>query len=125
LILVTNLALLLIAAMGCKSTYADPAYDLIIENQTNQVLTIYTFDTSLVGQVEPGKTIMTYFASYFSNIPIKAENTQREIVFSETYTMQDSKYHLQKVDKSVYKAVIPPLTITPESSGNITGKSVQ
>ena len=89
---------------GCVGS---PIFDLMIENQTDQILTIYMYsDTHPIGKAEPGKTVTTQIEGNRGAYPIKAKNAQGEVVFSETYSF---KTNLQRVDTRVYKAVIPPL----------------
>lgn len=108
---------LLAVSSGCVGS---PIFDLVIENQTDQVLTIYMYsDTHPVGKVEPGKTIITQIEGNRGEYPIKAKNVAGEVVFSETYSF---KTNLQRIDGRVYKAVIPPLGKGPESSDNVTAK---
>ena len=84
---------------------------LIIENRSDQVLTIY-HDNYQVGSVEPGGRIDDDNTSMNTGrYPIEAKNAQGEVVFSETFTFKPKdKYHLQQVEERVYRAVIPPIT---------------
>ncbi len=85
-------------------------FDMVIENQTDRVLTIYYDKTYEVGVIEAGGSITQKVSMNRGSYPITAKNTQGEVVFSETFTfIPDDKYHLQKIEEQVYKAVIPPL----------------
>ncbi len=119
------LIVMLLNVVGCNCNndttsehlLIEPAVDIVIENQTDQVLTIYVDSRgNPTGIVEPGKSVTTGAGSNSGRYLITAKNAQGEIVFSETYTfMPEDKYHLQKTDEvhkgvvAVYKAVIPPL----------------
>ena len=103
--------------VGCGCPVGSPLIDIIIENQTDQVLTIYyAGGGSPLGDIAPGEQVTIKRDMNLGEYPITAKNAQGEIVFSETYTfMLDDKYHLQETDEvhegvvKVYKAVIPPL----------------
>ena len=106
------------AIIGCEfGPSGSPLFDLMIENQTNQTLTIYVDSRGdPTGIAEPGKVITTGIDGNRGRYLITAKNVQGEIVFSETYTfMPDDKYHLQQTDEvhegvvAVYKAVIPSM----------------
>lgn len=101
--LMLMLALVLAASVAC---WGERIVDLIIENQTEQVL-IVTLDGGLVGEVLPGSRIIRkdLTMSLFEYL-IEAKNTAGEIVFSQVFTFED----LQKVDARVYKFVISPST---------------
>ncbi len=109
---------LILTASACGIYHDFPLRDLVIENQTNQVLTII-LDDVLVGEVRPGDKITANdFPIGFSEYVIEAKDAQGEIVFSRSYVFED----FQKVDDGVYKVVIPPLQKGSESSDNATGK---
>ncbi|MFC2007554.1 hypothetical protein ACFLVB_03030 [Chloroflexota bacterium] len=111
-----------LVASGCGSDYAksptepvgggSPLMRLVVENQTDQVLTIH-FENLSSDSVEPGGQIILRNLSMNSgSYPIIAKNPQGETVFSETFTFKtEDKYHLQELEERVYKAVIPPLQI--------------
>ena len=105
--LILVLTVILVASVAC---WGSPLMDLIIENQTAQVLTVYVDDYE-VGDVGPGGQIIWADApGNMSRYIIEAKNTQGEAVFSETFTFETrDKYHLQQIKDGVYKAVIPPL----------------
>lgn len=85
-------------------------FDILIENQTDQVLTIFD-ENYEVGSAEPGEQIIMKNQSMNRyRHTIKAANAEGEIVFSEIYTLSpNDKYHLQEIEERLYKAVIPPL----------------
>ena len=105
--LIMMLTLILVASVAC---WGSPLMDLIIENQTTQVLTVYVDDHE-VGDVGLGGQITWADApGNMSRYIIEAKNTKGETVFSETFTFETKdKYHLQQIKDGVYKAVIPPL----------------
>ena len=100
----------------------------MIENQTDQVLTIYIGSRgSPTGVAAPGHSITTDIDGNSGKYLITAKNDKGEILFSETFTfMPSDKYHLQETNQkvkgtaAVYKAVIPPLQNGNEVSGNAT-----
>ena len=111
-LILTLLMSLMVNACGSDDssewTTVQPLMRLIIENQTDQVLTIYIENLNL-GNVEPGGNITRDKFPMMEHL-IKALNAQGEVIFSETYTFKTKdKYHLQETDEQVYKAVIPPL----------------
>ena len=124
--LMVVIILVSIQAVSCEyGKIEHPSYDLIIENKTDQTLTISTNQSGTIGQVESGKKIMTKYDTHSTTILITAKNVQGEVVFSQTYSFGDSKnkYSLQDSGKSgvyICQAVIPPLEHTPGSSDNLT-----
>jgi len=107
--LVIVLLLMLISAVGCRSSpttqlgpISHPVYYVILENQTDQVLNIYKSGYFL-GQVEPRRTINTMWDTHSAFIEIEAKSLSGELVFSDTY----SSRNLEKIE--AYKGVIPPL----------------
>ncbi|MFC1902104.1 hypothetical protein ACFLX3_04175 [Chloroflexota bacterium] len=100
-----------------------PLFSLIIENQSDHVLTIYhgsvidiatnqvSWATNPIGDVSPGQQITIENMSLNSGwYPIKAIDRQGETIFSEIYTFKTKdKYHLQRIEERLYKGVIPPL----------------
>ena len=86
-------------------------FNIIIENQTDQVLTIYNESNYEIGSVEPGEQItMVNQGIDMGYYPIEAKNTEGEVVFLETFTFKTKdKYHLERIQERIYKAVIPPL----------------
>ena len=82
--------------------------DLLIENQTEQLLTIYVHGEK-ISDVQPRAQINIMSDMNVGVYEIEARNSQGEIVFSEIYTYNpNDKYHLQKIGDGVYKAVILP-----------------
>jgi len=98
------LIVMLLTTVGC--TCGSRLFDMVIENQTNQILTIYSGEWR-VGDVEPDKQIVIEdLVIDFGKYPITAKNTEGEIVFSEIYSFTTN---LERLDSRTYKAVIPPL----------------
>jgi len=87
-----------------------PLFDIVIENQTDQVLTIY-YEDFKVGTFGPaGHIVIKSLDLEMGRYPIKAMDEKGEIVFSEIYTfIPNDKYHLKKIEERLYKGVIPPL----------------
>lgn len=97
------------AILGGCIYQGSPIVEVIIENQTNQILSIY-IDDDKIGDVQPGEQIMQSGSGDEGEWHIKAKNSQGKTVFSETFTYDpDDEYHLKKIESGVYKAVIPPL----------------
>jgi hypothetical protein len=100
------LAILLVSS-GCApvepAVYGVPSFDIVVENQTDQVLTIYEERFSR-GEVAPKGQIA--FEGVGGEWLITAENAHGEEVFSEVFTF---KTNLIQIDRRTYKAVIPPL----------------
>lgn len=104
--LVILLIAMLVVLGGCEGSLR---VEVIIENQTEQILAIYK-DGYKLGDVQPGERISTFGTINTGEWPIMAKNSKEKTVFSETYTHNpDDPYHLQKIETGVYKAVIPPL----------------
>ncbi len=117
LCLMLMLTLILTASTGCIYR-GRPLRNLMIENQTDQVLTII-LDEEVVGEVRPGGSIIkNNFDISFSEYEIEAKNAQGETVFSRRYVFED----FQKIDGGVYKVIISQLDKGSESSDNVTGK---
>jgi len=95
--LVLMLGAILTASVAC----IEYTCDLVIENQTEDVLTIYRNDY-LIGDVEPGEQITKEVPRDIGDHLIVAKNAQGEIVYSKKYTPRD----LEEAD---YKVVIPPV----------------
>ena len=94
-------------AVGC--TYIDgpiahPVYDVILENQTDQVLSVYQ-SGYLLGQVESGKTIKAGWDTHSAFIEIEARSLTGELVFSQNY----GSGNIRKIDERTYWGIIPPL----------------
>ena len=103
LCLMLMFTLLLSAYIGCIYR-GSPIVDLIIENQTDQVITI-VLDGGLVGKVRASDMITKQIDIGMSEYVIEAKNTQGKIVFSRSYDFED----FQEVDEDVYKVVITSL----------------
>lgn len=102
--LVIVLLVILISAIGC--TCGQPIVEIIIENQADQVLTIYYAGGGTpLGNIASGEQVTIKRNADIGKFPIQARNAQGEIVFSRVYTLNN----LQKIDERTYKAVIPPL----------------
>jgi hypothetical protein len=101
LILILMFGVILVLSAACAAI----AIDIIIENQTEHVLTIYVNDY-LVGDVKPGAQITREDANRdIGEYLIEAKNAQGEIVFSRTFTFET----LQRINGRLFKVVIPPL----------------
>jgi hypothetical protein len=106
---------------GC---WGSPAIGIVIENQTDEVLTVHFLGGNRGYDVAPRQQVVVEGPGNTGNYPIVAKNENGEIVFSETYTfMPEDKYHLVETNLQrrgvvkVYKAIIPPLATT---SDNVT-----
>jgi hypothetical protein len=96
LILVLILVLVLASSTACE-----PAFNLVIENQTTQTLTIYLNGGSF-GTVKAGEQITIKSDSATGKYSIMAKSAQGETVFSKTFTVEQ----MQIVDSKTYKIVI-------------------
>ncbi len=129
IILLTSISFL--TNLGCSFQNNTYIVDIIIENQTDQVLIIYEDSISdpgdinhcyKIGEVKPGENIVFRVSDAVYNYPVFAVNEEGEIVFSKTLSL----YSLPRVDevhegvKWVYKAIIPPLGNGLENSDNVT-----
>jgi hypothetical protein len=91
------LILVSVSFMGCE-----PSFDLVVENQTAQALTIYVND-GLLGNVEPGGEVTRYNTpGDISEFSIVAKSPQGETVFSKKFSRQQ----MQQVDSDTFKVVI-------------------
>ena len=97
------LIVMLIASTSCIYR-GSPIVNLIIENQTDQVLTII-FDGGLVGNVGASDKVVQQIDVGMSEYAIEAKNVQGETVFYQSYIFED----FQEVDEDVFKVIIPPL----------------
>lgn len=99
---------------GCL--YQDsPELDLLIENQTDEILTISVKNES-IGILHPHETTLIITSFDYNVWEIEAKSTQGTIVFSKEFSMNT----LQKIDDKTYKAVISPLDLVPGISDNTT-----
>ena len=115
LLLTIGLILILISVLSTHSgcIYGEPFVEIIIENQTDQVLTIYyalednfTGLGAPLGDISPGEQITIRRDINIGEYPVTAKNMRGEVVFSQVYSFTTN---LQWVDGWTYKAVIPPL----------------
>lgn len=114
------LASMLIVLSG--GTCGEPLVDIVIENQTDQVLTIYYAGGGTpLGDIAPGEQITIRRDWNIAQYPITAKNAQGEVVFSQVYSFTTN---LQRIDGRIYKAVIPPLQHRSESSDNVTSETL-
>jgi hypothetical protein len=113
------LLMLMVISASSVACWGSPLFDLMIENQTGQTLTVF-IDGLRIGEVGPGGQITRKNTPWdIGEYLIEAKNAQGEVIFDETLTRSD----MQRIDnKRIYKATIPPLTKAPESSNNVTGK---
>lgn len=96
------LTFILTASFSC---WGSPAFELIVENQTEYDLTIYVNDYK-IGNVNAGEQITkTGIPWDTGKYHIEVKNTHGEIIFSKTL----NRAQMQKIESRVYKAVIPPL----------------
>lgn len=129
--ILTMFPVILVALSGCT-----PMANLIIENQTDQVLTLYikewigpeanfqANDTNwnrAEGTIGPGEQLTTDVIMDFGQYAIKAETIQGEIFFSEIYSLNKN---LQKIESRVWKAVIPPPPPVPIRVQNHTTETL-
>ena len=114
--------------IGCyRGTYG---IEIVIENQTDQILTIYSgtaihengnikdikWSTTPLGTLVPGGQISSYELEDSGSYPFKATDDKENIVFSEVFKYKN----MIEIGKKIYKIVIPPLIKAPEISNNIT-----
>ena len=98
------ICLLGIIAFSLFTISCDPNFDIIIENQTSQNLTVY-INKDKVGTVEPGKQIVAKNAPGSTwTFLTTAENMEQEIIFSQNLT----RPQMQRINETLYKIVIPP-----------------
>ena len=118
---------LLIILTGC--TCAEPLVDIVIENQTDQVLTIYYAGGGApLGDIAPGEQITIKRDMNIGEYPITAKNRQGKVVFSQVYSFTTN---LERIDGKgaspygrIYKGVIPPLENGLGSSDNVTSEKL-
>ena len=118
--MILTLTTLLASTFSCNELgNKEQFFELIIENQTAQVLTIYLDDLTL-GKVEPSaQVIQKNIPSQVNHFLIIAKNEQGEAIFSKTLSRQQMQY-IKGTD--TFKVVIPPLKTIPESGDNITNE---
>lgn len=93
--------ILILVVVSLGSLSCEPAFNLVIENQTTQTLTIYLNGGSF-GTAEPGGQIIIKSSSATGKYSIIAKSAQGETVFSKTFTVEQ----MQTVDSKTYKVVI-------------------
>jgi len=92
------LAITLLIDVACERYF-----DLVIENKTTQILTVY-MDNYAIGTVEQGKRIVNQkVPGNASPFLIVAKNAQGEIVFSKTLRVSE----MEQIGKNIFKVVIP------------------
>jgi hypothetical protein len=98
-------ALLLITSMCCV---CDPTVEYIIENQTNEDLTIffinYKSNEFEVGKVQPGKQIAYAIYIGATELHFIAKNADGKIVFDKILTREQ----MQEISSLEYKIIIKP-----------------
>jgi hypothetical protein len=101
--LIVRLSLILVLVVILAGATACWEFDLITENQTDQILTI-CYGRPCLGDLGPGESMTT--EAYFDedSYLLFALNTQGELVFAQDFTFET----LQEVENDVWKAVIPP-----------------
>ena len=112
-IFITSLLLIIVGVLmvliGCE---CGSAIDIVIENNTDQALTIYCGDSWNIGTLSTNEQVTIGVDANSGNWTIRALNTQGEVVFSQVYSLETN---LQKTGGRTYKAVIPPLQEKSES----------
>ena len=115
LLLLMIIALVMFTALNSCVYQGGRTMDLIIENQTDQVLNIIVNEYP-VGEVKSGSKITRHDTSmYFNQYIIEAKNTHSQIVFSKAFTFEE----LIKIDNRVYKVIILPLSNNSTTSENV------
>ena len=114
-IIITSVSILILIVILNGCIQGTPEITLLIENQSNDILTIY-IDNALIGKVNPTEIIRHISSLATDKWLIQAKNAQGEIVFSKKFAFEE----LQKVSTGVYKAIIPPLSNSTTSSENTT-----
>ncbi|MFC1955424.1 hypothetical protein ACFLWZ_02655 [Chloroflexota bacterium] len=94
---------MLVAFGGCRCGNLDR---IIIENQSDQALTIYAGTSYRVGDLDPGQQITINKDPALGPLHITALNTQGEVVFDKEYSYSSD---LIQIKSREYKAIIPPL----------------
>ncbi len=114
-------SLLIIMVLLISSFACSGYFNILIENQTTQELTIY-LDEYKVGRVDSGGQItLKHLPINVSTYLIVAKNAGEEAVFSQNFTRQQT----QLVDKNTYntyKVVIPALDEGAKSSNTTVNK---
>jgi len=107
------LFVILLMLNGCDWFYrGSPEFYLIIENQTNQILTVY-IENDLYGNVNPNESVKIQWLIQ-GKYSIQAINKQGETVFSKTFLFTE----LKKIDEKTYKVIIPPISNNSTNSEN-------
>jgi hypothetical protein len=92
-------------ASSCPGMFGDPMHYLVIENQTQQTLTI-CYESVEIGTSMPGGNVTIPTGVSIRAGIIVAKNSQGELVFLRYYTPENYK----SLGHYYYKAVIPPDT---------------
>jgi hypothetical protein len=101
--LIFVIAIISMGASSCPAILGDPAHYLVIENQTQQTLTIY-YSYGEIGKAVPGGNVTASMGISVSEGIIAAKNARGELIFLRRYTSEDYK----NIGNFYYKAVIPP-----------------
>ena len=79
----------------------ETSFQLVIENQTKQVLTVYIYGDP-IGNVEPDKQITRAMPGTEIHYLVTAKNSQGEVIFSKTLTRSEMK----DLGNNTFKVVI-------------------
>lgn len=92
------------SALSCLILPGEPLFDLIIENKTTKVLTVYVDDTTPF-TIRPGEQVVQRNTpTGVGGYSIVAKNSQGQTVYSRKFS---SPVDMQKVDDKTFKVVIP------------------
>ncbi len=91
---------LIVPACSCLS-WGSPTRDLVIENDTTQVLTIYVNDFR-VGDVQPGGQVSRDVSMDIDKYLIAAKSSTGEVVYSREYTYDE-------INRAKWVVTIPAL----------------
>lgn len=93
------LIIMLTLSVACMCTITR-CFDLVIENQSGQFVTIYSGDDYKIGEADAGEQI-NYNVPEVGLYHFSAKNSQGEIIYSKEFAF----YELEEAD---WKVVIPP-----------------
>jgi hypothetical protein len=98
--------MVMLIVVSASSIACEFLFDMVIENQTSQTLTIYLDGRQLGTVVPSGNITATGLPSSVNMFLVVAKSAQGETVFSKTLSRQQ----MQSIGrtKPVYKVVIPP-----------------
>jgi hypothetical protein len=101
--IIVLIAIVGMGASSCPGMFGDPMHFLVIENQTQQTLTI-CYESVEIGTAIPGGNVTIPTGVSIRAGIIAAKNSQGELVFLRYYTPENYK----SLGHYYYKAVIPP-----------------